>query len=256
MTFAASAQAFSSSRTALVTGASRGIGAAVARRLAADGARVIVHCHSALELAEQVAEQCRSLSGTDSFAVQADVRSGEALKRLKGELDRRSLEPDILIHCAGTAYYRLLDDTDEEAWDDLFNVHLKSAYWLAKLFGPAMTWNRQGRMVFLSSIWGLTGAAGEIAYSAAKGGLNSFTKALAKEMAGSGVTVNAVAPGAVETDMLAALTPEEKAGLIGEIPLGRLARPEEVADAVRFLVSDDAGYVTGQVIGLSGGWMI
>jgi 3-oxoacyl-[acyl-carrier protein] reductase len=243
-------------RTALVTGSSRGIGAAVARRLAADGIDVAVHCRTALDLAEQVADECRRLGAKRSAAVRADVRSGDALKRLKDELEREGLMPDIVVHCAGTAYYRLLDDTEETAWDELFDVHLKSAYWLAKLFGPGMAWNRRGRFVFLSSIWGITGAAGEVAYSAAKGGLNSFAKALAREMAAFGVTVNAVAPGAVDTDMLASLSPEEKAELIRDIPLGRLARPEEVAELVRYLVSEEAGYVTGQVISLSGGWMV
>lgn len=255
MTYAAAARPLPS-RVALVTGASRGIGAAVARRLAADGLRLILLYGSSQTQAEQVVRECLGAGAEEAFAIQSDVRSGGELRHLQSELERRDMAPSIIVHCAGTAHYGLLDETDEEIWDDLFRVHLKSAYWLAKLFGPAMRWNRHGRIVHVSSVWGMVGAAGEIAYSAAKGGLNSFTKGLAKEMASSGVTVNAVAPGAVDTDMLSALTAEEREELLAEIPLGRLARPEEVADLVAFLVSERADYMTGQVIGLSGGWHI
>ncbi|WP_027093585.1 elongation factor P 5-aminopentanone reductase [Cohnella thermotolerans] len=243
-------------RVALVTGASRGIGAAVARRLAAEGGTVVVHCGSSTSEAERVAEACREAGAEAAFVVRADVRSGEELKKLKADLERRGLMPSVLVHSAGTAYYGMLDETDEDEWDDLFRVHLKSAYWLARLFGPAMRWDRSGRIVHISSLWGLVGAAGEVAYSAAKGGLNSFTKALAREMASAGVTVNAVAPGAVDTDMLSGFTKEEREALLAEIPLGRFASPEEVAELVAFLASERAGYITGQVIGLTGGWRI
>jgi 3-oxoacyl-[acyl-carrier protein] reductase len=240
-------------RTALVTGASRGIGAAVARRLAADGFRVAVLYHRSREEAERVAGDCRR-AGVRAAAVQADVRSGDSLAALKAELERLDLEPDTVVHSAGVARTGLLHDLGEAEWDDLLAVHLKAAYWLAKLFSPGMVWRRWGRIVHISSVWGLVGASGEVAYSAAKGGLNSFTKGLAKELAPSGVTVNAVAPGAIRTEMLRTLSDDDLAGLAREIPLGRLGEPEEVAELVRYLVSPEAGYVTGQVISLSGGW--
>jgi 3-oxoacyl-[acyl-carrier protein] reductase len=241
------------SRVALVTGASRGIGAAVARALAEDGLDVAIPYFASREGAERTAEKCAAL-GRKTLLLQADVRSSSSLQQMKEALDRERWSPDIVVHCAGTAQYGLLSDMDDETWDDLMDVHLKAAYRLAKLFSPAMTWRRYGRIVHLSSIWGVIGSSGEAAYSAAKGGINAFTKALAKELASSGVTVNAVAPGAVETDMLAGFDAEDREAICREIPLGRLGRPEEIAQLVRFLVSDSAGYVTGQVIGINGGW--
>lgn len=240
-------------RAALVTGGSRGIGAAVAERLAADGIDVIVHYYASGEQAEAVAERCRSY-GVRAAAVRADVRSGASLREMKAALDLDGWSPSIVVHCAGVAHYGLLEDTDEELLDDVLGLHLKGAYHLTKLYGPAMAWGRWGRFVHLSSLWGVVGAAGEAIYAASKGGLNAFVKSMAKELASSGVTVNAVAPGAIDTDMLASLDDADKAKLREEIPLGRLGRPEEVADLVRLLVSDDASYITGQVISLSGGW--
>jgi len=241
---------------ALVTGASGGIGAAVARRLAEDGVRLVLHYGSSRRRAEEAAAACLRAGASGADVVSADLRSAEALRALKEELDGRGLSPNVLVHCAGFARYGLLQDTAEDDWDDLFRVHLKAAYGLAKLFGPAMSWGRWGRIVHLSSVWGLVGAAGEVAYSAAKGGLNSFTKGLAKELAPFGVTVNAVAPGAVDTDMLRELDEDERRRLLAEIPLGRFAAPGEVAELVAFLVSERAGYITGQVLALAGGWQV
>ncbi|MFC5532521.1 elongation factor P 5-aminopentanone reductase [Cohnella yongneupensis] len=240
-------------RIALVTGGSRGIGAAVARRLAADGFDVAVQYYAAAEQAEAVAVVCRDF-GVQAMAIQADARSGQALRELKAKLDAEGWTPSVVVHCAGVAHYGLLEDTEEDVWDDLLLLHLKSAYHLTKLFGSAMIWNRGGRFVHLSSLWGVVGAAGEAVYAASKGGLNAFVKSMAKELASAGVTVNAVAPGAIDTDMLAALDEREKASLCDAIPLGRLGKAEEVADLVRFLVSDSASYITGQVIGINGGW--
>jgi 3-oxoacyl-[acyl-carrier protein] reductase len=240
-------------RTALVTGASRGIGAAVALRLASDGVDVAIQYHEALKAAETVASECRGFGGK-AVTLQADLRSAASIIQLKERLDQLDWHPNVIIHCAGIAHYGLIDDMEEQIWDDLMNVHLKGAYYLTKWFSPSMRWQRWGRFVHLSSIWGMVGASGEAAYAASKGGINAFTKSMAKEMASSGITVNAVAPGAVETDMLANLGAEERETLCKEIPLGRLGKADEVAQLVSFLVSDDASYITGQVIGLNGGW--
>jgi 3-oxoacyl-[acyl-carrier protein] reductase len=240
-------------RTALITGGSRGIGAATARGFAADGAGVIIQYRSSREEAEQVAADCRS-HGVRATAVQADVRDASSLALLKNQVREWGMSPDIIVHSAGTAHYGLLEECGEEVWDDLMSVHLKAAYRLTRLFAPDMAWRRWGRIVYLSSIWGVVGAAGEAPYSAAKGGVNAFAKSMAKELASSGVTVNAVAPGAVETDMLADFDDEDRAAISRKIPLGRIGKPEEVADLIRFVVSDGAAYMTGQVIGINGGW--
>lgn len=242
-------------RVALVTGASRGIGAAVARQLAADGADVALQYFSAAEAVEKVAESCRS-RGVEAAALQADLRSRTAVAELKERLDRLGWTPNVVVHCAGLAHYGLLDDTEEGIWDDLMNVNLKGAYELARHFGPPMRWAKWGRFVVLSSIWGEIGAAGESVYAATKGGLNALAKSLAREWAPAGVTVNAVSPGAIDTDMLESLDSEDKRALREEIPAGRLGRPEEVAQLVRYLVSEEAGYVTGQTLGLNGGWLM
>ncbi len=240
-------------RIALVTGASRGIGAAIVRQLAAEGADVALQYHAAAGVAEEVAAQCRSF-GVQAAVLQADLRSSAAVAELKERLDGLGWKPNVVVHCAGLAHYGLLDDTEEQVWDDLMSVNLKSAYDLARHFGPSMRWARWGRLVLLSSIWGESGAAGEAVYAATKGGLNALAKSLAREWASAGVTVNAVSPGAIETDMLAAFDPEDKRALCEEIPAGRLGAPEEVAQLVRYLVSEEAGYVTGQTLGLNGGW--
>lgn len=242
-----------SRRLALVTGASRGIGAATAERLAACGIDVIIPYHASEAAAAQVAAACREL-GAAAETVRTDVRDAASLASLKEWLHGQGMSPDILVHSAGTAHYGLLADCGDDAWDDLMNVHLKAAYRLTRLFSGDMAWRRWGRIVYLSSIWGVTGAAGEAAYAAAKGGLNAFAKSMAQELASAGVTVNAVAPGAIDTGMLGTLSADERGELERSIPLGRLGRPEEVADLIRYLVSEDAGYVTGQVIGLNGGW--
>jgi len=241
-------------RVALVTGGSRGIGAAVARALAADGADVAVQFYREAEAAEAVVRDCRSFGGVSAEALRADLRDTSSAATMKERLDALGWTVNVVVHCAGVAHYGLLEDTEERDWDDLMKVNLKGAYGLARAFGPAMTWGRWGRFVVLSSVWGQTGAAGEAAYAASKGGLDALAKSLAREWASSSVTVNAVSPGAIGTDMLASLDGEDLAALRAEIPAGRLGRPEDVAGLVRFLVSDEAGYVTGQTIGINGGW--
>lgn len=239
---------------ALVTGASRGIGAAIALRLAQDGCEVAIHYARSEAAAREVAAACSRL-GVRALTVAADLTSAQEVERMRRELERREFLPDILVNNAGVASYGLVADLEESDWDCVASLNLKSVYLCSRAFMPHMMWQRSGRIVNVSSVWGIVGAAGEAAYSAAKGGLNAFTLALAKELAPFGVTVNAVAPGAVDTGMTTQLDAAEREELRREIPAGRLARPEEIAAVVRFLCHPDASYITGQIVSVSGGWM-
>jgi len=242
-------------KTALVTGAGRGIGAAAAVLLAEAGARVVVHYHSSRDAAEATARECERRGGSAMTAA-ADLRSPAEIERLKAALDEAGIAPDILVNNAGVSHYGLFTDVTERDWDDVVGVNLKGMFRLTQLLAPAMVRRRHGRIINVSSVWGIAGASCEALYSLTKGGVNAFTKALAKELAPSGVTVNAVAPGAVETDMMRDFSEEELAALRAEIPMGRLARPEEIASLILFLALPEAGYITGQIISPNGGWLI
>lgn len=244
----------STKHTALVTGGSRGIGAAIARTFAAKGMDVIIHYNRSHEEAERTARQCEEL-GARAVTVTADLRSKSQILQMKQQLQSLGMLPDILVNNAGIAHYGMLIDVTEEEWDDVMNVNLKGVFLMTQAFMPEMVRQRYGRIINVSSIWGLTGASCEVLYSTAKGGLNAFTKALAKELAPSGVTVNAVAPGAVDTSMLQHLETDEIEALKEEIPAGRLASPEEIAALVYFLSLPESGYITGQIISPNGGWL-
>lgn len=240
--------------TVLVTGASRGIGAQIALRFAAVGMNVIIHYMNSHEAANEVARKCIEL-GARVYTVSADLRSKDEILRMKDKLESHGFKPDILVNNAGISHYGLLSDVKEEDWDDVMNVNLKSVFLCSQAFMPHMISQRFGRIINVSSIWGISGGSCEVIYSAAKGGVNAFTKALAKELAPSGVTVNAVAPGAVKTEMMARFDEEELRQLEEEIPAGRLADPEEISSLVYFLALPESGYITGQIISPNGGWV-
>nr|WP_026342480.1 3-oxoacyl-ACP reductase FabG [Paenibacillus fonticola] len=240
--------------TVLVTGASRGIGAAIALRFAAEGMNIVLHYMKSHEAANEVARKCLEL-GANVYTVTADIRSREDICRMKEKLESRGLKPDILVNNAGISHYGLLSDVDDEQWDEVMAVNLKSVFLCTQTFMPYMIRQRFGRIINVSSVWGISGGACEAVYSAAKGGVNAFTKALAKELAPSMVTVNAVAPGAVRTDMMERFAADEIQMLKEEIPAGRLADPEEIASLVYFLALPESGYITGQVISPNGGWL-
>lgn len=240
--------------TVLVTGASRGIGAQIALRFASVGMNVIIHYMKSHEAANEVARKCMDL-GARVMTVAADLRSKDQIAKMKDKLDSHGLRPDILINNAGIAQYGLLSDVLEAQWDELMDINLKSVFLCTQIFIPHMISQRFGRIINVSSVWGITGASCEVAYSASKGGVNAFSKALAKELAPSGVTVNAVAPGAVKTDMMADFNAEELRLIEQEIPVGRLGNPEEISSLVYFLALPESGYITGQVISPNGGWL-
>lgn len=240
--------------TVLVTGGSRGIGAAIARRFASAGFHVAVHYCQARDAALQTVRECEAL-GIRAMAVQADVRRRNDILRMRDELERCGMMPDVLVNNAGMAHYGLFLDATEDDWEQVIGVNLKGVFLCTQAFVPRMISQKYGRIVNISSVWGAVGASCEALYSAAKGGLNAFTKALAKELAPSGITVNAVAPGAVDTAMLDPLGEDGKRRLAEEIPANRLATPEEIASLVHYLALPESGYLTGQVISPSGGWM-
>ncbi|MBC8080597.1 MAG: 3-oxoacyl-ACP reductase FabG [Gorillibacterium sp.] len=241
-------------QTVLITGASRGIGAAVAERFASAGMNIVIHYKQSHEAANETARKC-SVHGSKVMTVTADIRSSEQLLRMREKLETKGFVPDILVNNAGVAHYGLLADLAEDEWDQVIGVNLKGTFLTTQLFMEAMVRQKYGRIVNISSIWGMAGASCEVAYSAAKGGLNAFTKALAKELAPSGVTVNAVAPGPVDTEMMSGFTQEEKNALKQEIPAGRFAHPDEIASLVYYLSLPESSYITGQIVSASGGWV-
>lgn len=243
-----------SEMTVLVTGGSRGIGAAIAERFASIGMKVVIHYLNSHEAANETARKCISY-GSKVLTATADLRSKEDILKMKEKLETNQMVPDILVNNAGISHYGMLSDTSEETWNHVMDVNLKGLFLCTQIFMPHMVSQKFGRIINVSSIWGQTGASCEVVYSTTKGGVNAFTKSLAKELAPSGVTVNAVAPGAVDTKMLDSFNTEEKKAIENEIPAGRFAQPAEIASLVYFIALPESSYITGQVISPNGGWM-
>ncbi|MBE7021599.1 MAG: glucose 1-dehydrogenase [Ruminococcaceae bacterium] len=232
----------------LITGASRGIGAACAERFGTAGYAVSVHYHKNRDAAEAVCQKISSAGGkAQAFCADlADEAQIAALAKAVGPVD-------VLVNNAGIALFKMLCDTTAAEWDRLFAVNLRGMMLLTQALLPHMVHIKSGSIVNLSSIWGLTGASCEVAYSASKAAVIGFTKALAKELGPSGIRVNCVAPGVIETDMNANLDAAAKAALCEETPLGRTGTPQEVAEAVFYLSDSTAAFITGQVLSPNGG---
>ena len=242
-------------KTVLITGASRGIGAATAEWFAAHGYTVAVHYHQAEREANAVVARLIA-AGADAFAVQADVADAAQVDRMVDTVLGRMGHIDVLVSNAGVSSAGLITDTTDDEWNRMIGVNLSGAFYICRAVLPSMIARQSGRIVTVSSMWGEIGASCEVAYSAAKAGLIGLTKALAKEVAPSGIRVNCVAPGVIQTEMNAHLTAADMAVLADETPCGRIGKPEEIAAAIGFLASDEADFITGQVLGVNGGMVI
>lgn len=234
---------------ALITGASRGIGAAIAKKLAADGYPVLINYNRSAEKAEAVKDEIESAGGRAEL-VQFDVRDREAVTDRLEALLEGGVHIGVLVNNAGIAVDGPFPSMKPEAWEDVTRTTLDGFYNVTRVLVMPMARKKKGRIVNISSVSGVMGNRGQTNYSAAKAGLIGATRSLAVEMAKRNVTVNAVAPGLIETDMISDAPVEE---ILKVIPMRRLGKPEEVAALVSFLVSDEAGYITGQVIGINGG---
>jgi 3-oxoacyl-[acyl-carrier protein] reductase len=238
-------------RVALVTGASRGIGEAVARRLAAEGARVLAAARSVGDLERVVLEIARAGGRAEARAL--DVAEGTSIETVvKGALEEHG-QIDVLVNNAGIADDNLLLRMSREAWDRVLATNLTGVFVLTQAVVKGMVRRRYGRIVNMTSVVGLMGNAGQANYAAAKAGLVGFTKSVARELGLRNITCNAVAPGFISTAMTDQMTEAARASLSGQIPAQRLGTPEDVAAAVAYLASEEAGYVTGTVLNVSGG---
>ncbi len=239
-------------KTALVTGGSRGIGRAVCLELAARGADVFLCCTGSVGAARQVAEECQAL-GVKAAWARADISREEDCQALFAQAEEQLGGVDILVNNAGVTRDGLLLRMKDEDLEQVLAVNLTGAIRCARLAARGMVKRRWGRVISMSSVVGLHGNPGQVNYAASKAGLIGMTKSLAKELGSRGVTVNAIAPGFIETDMTAALPDRAREALLGTIPLGRLGQPEEVARMVAFLSGPGGDYITGQVLSVDGG---
>jgi len=232
---------------ALVTGASGGIGTAIVKKLIEDGYMIYVHYNQNVQAIEELKSYSNNI-----IPVQADLTIKTGVQAL---LEQIRMPIELLVLNSGISLYGLVTDLHDDDIDNMVQLHITSPFKLVQQLIPSMIRKKSGNIIVISSIWGITGASCEVLYSMVKGGQNAYVKALAKELAPSQIRVNAVAPGAVATKMLSHFTEEEIRDLSEEIPLGRLGQPEEIANTVSFLASENASYITGQVISVNGGWI-
>ncbi|MDX2110786.1 MAG: 3-oxoacyl-[acyl-carrier-protein] reductase [Verrucomicrobiota bacterium] len=241
-------------RVALVTGAGRGIGKSIAATLAAEGVRVI--CVSKSEASCTAAAEEITKSGGQAKALAVDVANGAAVAEASKALLAEYGKIDILVNNAGITRDNLLLRMTEDAWNEVIQTNLTSCFHWCKALVHPMARNRWGRVINITSVVGLMGNAGQANYAAAKAGMIGFTKSLAREFASRTLTVNAVAPGFIQTDMTSSLTPEQTEAILKSIPLRRLGKPEEISTMVAYLASEEAAYITGQVFTVDGGMVM
>ena len=242
-------------KIALVTGSSRGIGRAVATRLAKDGWAVCINCIERVDLARQLAAVLIAEGGRATVC-QADVSRREQVQAMVRHIEKRFGPVSLLVNNAGIAGQAQFQDISEEMWDRYFAVNLKGAYYCIQEVLPHMLHEKAGTIVNISSIWGLRGASCEVAYSCTKAALIGLTRSLGMELAPSGIRVNCVAPGVIDTDMLSALPEGTTEELARMTPMGRLGTPEDIAETAAFLASDASAFMTGQVLTSDGGFIL
>ena len=238
-------------KVALITGGAHGIGFSIAEGMAKCGATICFNCSSEASLEKGMAAY--KAAGIDAHGYAADVSDEDAVNAMVAKIKAEVGPVDILVNNAGISYIGLLTDMSVEEWQHVLNTNLSSCFYTSRLAVPLMLLKHSGRIINISSVWGNVGASMEVAYSASKGGVNSFTKALAKELAPSNIQVNAISCGVIDTAMNHCFSPEEMNALREEIPADRLGQPEEVAKLVLQLIQAPT-YLTGQILTLDGGW--
>lgn len=237
-------------RNVVITGGSRGIGAACAKAFCENGDRVFIIYEKNDEAANEVSKECGAIPiKADISSKKAILAAGEQIRAICGKID-------VLINNAGISQIKLFSDITENDYDKMTSVNIDGAFFVTQEFLPDMIHKKYGKIINISSMWGEVGASCEVHYSLTKSAIIGFTKALAKEVAPSGICVNCITPGVIDTEMNAEIDPESKKQLIDEIPLMRMGKAEEVAKLALFLASSDSDYITGQIIGISGGMVI
>lgn len=241
------------SKNILITGASRGIGAAIAYRFAADGYNISICCRNSTSELNSLADDLKKLFHVDVLSFVGDVGDDSFVSNMIYETIRQFGHIDVLVNNAGISYIGLLSDMNLDDWNTIINTNLTSVFLTCKYAIPHMVARQSGKIINISSVWGNVGASCEVAYSASKGGINAFTKALGKELAPSNISVNAISCGVIDTAMNSCFDEEERQCLADEIPAGRFGKADEVA-SLSFSLANESSYLTSQVITLDGGW--
>jgi 3-oxoacyl-[acyl-carrier protein] reductase len=234
----------------LITGASGGIGQAIAAQLAKEGYNLYLHYHKNEKNLRDLLAELQIYPG-EYIPIQGDLNDTNDYSKMVSNI----FSLDAIVHCGGYTHHGLFTDIDDKTVESMLKVHVTAPLLLTKMLLPKLMFKRKGNIIVISSIWGQTGGACEVTYSTVKGAQISFVKALSKEVALNGIRVNAIAPGAIETRMNSYLSDEDLTLIKDEIPMGRLGKPEEVANGVSFLLSEKASYITGHVLSINGGWL-